>query len=72
LTHDAGIQQAFEMISSHAAKALNLEQPKIVEGAAADLIAIEATSVQQALREISSCVMTIKAGKVLERQSWTS
>ena len=72
LTHDAGITQAFEMISSNAALALKLEQPKIVEGAIADLIVVEASSALQAVREISSCTITIKAGKLLERQSWTS
>ena len=72
MTHDAGILQAFEMISGNAAKALNLEPPKILEGAIADLIVVEANSAHQAVREISNCIMTIKAGKLLERKSWTS
>jgi cytosine/creatinine deaminase len=72
MTHDAGIRQAFEMISSNAAHALNLPKPEIRETAIADLIVLEADSAQNAVREIAPCFMTIKAGKVLERRSWTS
>jgi cytosine/creatinine deaminase len=72
MTHDAGIKQAFEMISSNGAKALNLPKSEIQETAIADLIVLEADSAHDAVREIASCVMTIKDGKVLERRSWTS
>ncbi len=72
MTHDAGIQQAFEMISSNASKALNLPKPEIKVGANADLIVLEVDSAKQAICEIAPCFMTIKAGKVLERRSWTS
>jgi cytosine/creatinine deaminase len=72
MTHDAGIKQAFEMISSNGAKALNLPKPEIKVSAIADLIVLEVDSAQKAIREISPCFMTIKDGKVLERRSWTS
>jgi cytosine/creatinine deaminase len=72
LTHDAGILQAHATVSSNAAKALKLEPGKITEGAVADLIVLEANSVEQAVRETASCTATFKAGKLLERRSWTS
>jgi cytosine/creatinine deaminase len=72
MTHDAGIQQVFDMISTNAARALNLPKPEIKVGADADLIVLEVDSAQDAVREITPCFMTIKAGKVLERRSWTS
>jgi cytosine deaminase len=72
MTHDGGILQAFEMISSNAAHALNLPKPEIKVSAIADLIVLEVDSARQAVREIANCFMTIKAGKVLERRSWTS
>lgn len=72
LTHDAGIEQAFEMISSNAARALSLEIPAIKVGAIADLIVLESESAMQAVCEIAPCFMTIKAGHVLRKHSWTS
>jgi cytosine/creatinine deaminase len=72
MTTDTGIQQAFEMISSNAAKALNLPKPEIKVGAKADLMVLEVDSARQAICEIAPCFMTIKAGNVLERRSWTS
>jgi cytosine/creatinine deaminase len=72
MTHDAGIQQVFDMISSNAARALNLPKPEIKVGADADLIVLEADSISQAVCEVSPCFMTIKGGKMLERRSWTS
>jgi cytosine/creatinine deaminase len=72
MTTDAGIQQTFEMISSNAARALNLETPEVKVGASADLIVLEVESARQAVCEIAPCVMTIKAGNVLERRSWIS
>jgi cytosine/creatinine deaminase len=72
MTTDIGIQQAFEMISSNAARALNLPKPEIKVGANADLIVLEVGSAKQAIREIAPCFMTIKGGKMLERRSWTS
>lgn len=72
MTHDAGIQQTFEMISSNAASALSLPNPQIIVGANADLIVLEVESARQAICEIAPCFMTIKAGKLIERRSWTS
>jgi cytosine/creatinine deaminase len=72
MTTDTGIQQAFEMISRNAAKALKLPKPEIKVGATADLIVLEVDCATQAIREIAPCFMTIKAGNVLERRSWTS
>lgn len=72
MTTDTGIQQTFEMISSNAARALNLPKPEINVGANADMIVLEVESARQAICEIAPCFMTIKAGNVLERRSWTS
>ncbi len=72
LTTDTQIQQTFEMISSNAARALILPKPEIKVGANADLIVLEAESAKQAVCEIAPCYLTIKAGNVLERRSWTS
>ncbi len=72
MTHDLGIQQTFEMISSNPARALGLPKPEIKVGANADLIVLEVESAKQAVCEIAPCLMTFKAGKLLERRSWTS
>lgn len=72
MTHDAGIQQTFEMISSNAARALSLPNPEIKVGAKADLIVLAVESARQAICEIAPCHMTIKAGNVLRKHSWTS
>jgi cytosine/creatinine deaminase len=72
MTTEAGIQQTFDMISSNAAQALNLPKPEIKVGAIADLIVLEVESAKQAVCEIAPCCMTIKAGKMLDRRSWTS
>lgn len=73
---DAELALAFDMITSHAARALKLESYGIVEGGAADLLVIDAQHVQEAVisrpkpRDVYKAGRLVASNGVMVAGSW--
>jgi cytosine deaminase len=64
---DEEIATAFEMVTAAGAAALGLCEDGVAVGAPADLIALPARSVPEAIAERTPCRLVIKAGRVVAR-----
>ncbi|HEY2979594.1 MAG TPA: amidohydrolase family protein [Anaerolineales bacterium] len=72
MTTNRELETLYDMITVHAARAMNVADHTLEVGAAADLVVLSAASVVEALREHAAPLHVVSAGKLVDRERMLS